>query len=177
MKHPIIFGVALLLVASSAQAQETSFTPDDDAVLSKCMASVQDAVSQTPDAPVLPSGNADNPHLPADCIGAASSICMDTPDGSTTVGMSQCMGRETDWWDTLLNANYQDLREALDDESFAALQTAQKHWIAFRDADCQYQYTRWREGTIRSTYFASCMLDATATRAITLGVYRDEGSY
>src|SRR5690606_18645498 len=104
MKHPISVGVALLLVASSAQAQETSFTPDDDAVLSKCMASVQDAVSQTPDAPVLPSGNADNPHLPADCIGAASSICMDTPDGSTTVGTSQCMGRETDWWDTLLNA-------------------------------------------------------------------------
>src|SRR5690606_31613204 len=40
------------------------------------------------------------------CIGGASTQCMATPGGDTTVGMSQCLESETRDWDKLLNINY-----------------------------------------------------------------------
>ena len=43
---------------------------------------------------------------PYDCVGAAADACMETPDGSSTVGMGYCLDAEWQWWDARLNQVY-----------------------------------------------------------------------
>ena len=38
------------------------------------------------------------------CVGSSAEACIDTPDGSTTVGMGFCLGAERRYWDARLNA-------------------------------------------------------------------------
>lgn len=159
--------LALMMTIAPLEAGQVPHTPEDDIAMTGCI----DRARAWLDGEGLPQKSDDPltaPHALADCIGAASGPCMETPDGMTTIGMSECLGRETDWWDTLLNAHYQTLRATLDTESFDALREAQRAWIAYSERHCQFQYTYWRDGTIRSTFYSSCVLDTTARRAIEL---------
>mgnify|MGYP002622176764 CR=1 FL=1 len=118
-----------------------------------------------------------------DCIGTAANACMEeTEGGYTTPGMAGCLDAEREYWDGELNAAYGELRARAQQfdadppieglpprpSSVDALRDMQRAWIAFRDAECGFRYTYWREGTIRSLFFGSCMLDLTARRAIDL---------
>lgn len=105
---------------------------------------------------------------PIECIGAVSNHCQEVPGGGSTVGMVQCLERETDFWDTLLNTRYEELAQALAPAAFEALQEAQRAWIAFRDAECAFEHAVWGDGTIRAVAGASCMLEITAERALGL---------
>lgn len=167
--------VALLGLAAPATAQEPQFTPEDEKLMVACIEAAAAHGADTGgelDQPVAP-GTIDQPRRTSDCIGAASGPCMEEPGGYSTVGMSQCLARETDWWDGELNARYARLRDGLDEESALALKDAQRAWIAWRDSKCEFEYIYWREGTIRSTYYGACMLDVTAARAIDLIDYSD----
>lgn len=175
MKSMRTFIAAAILAGAAppASAQDADFTPEDAALLSRCVDLARIAVTGVnitakSDAPAAPPRGANTPQKLEDCIGVAADPCMDSPEGSTTVGMTQCLARETAWWDSQLNARYAELRTTLDVESFAELRGAQRAWIAFRDADCSFRYAYWREGTIRSLFYGSCMLDLTAKRAIDL---------
>ena len=114
----------------------------------------------------------------AQCIGVVSGPCIETDEGSTTVGMMDCMGRETLAWDTILNDQWPKLmlqsRNNDADSGHAeadlpgeadTLREAQRAWIAFRDAECAHAYAQGGTGSIRSVYGASCLLDMTARRA------------
>ncbi len=161
----IITCLALSLSAQTTLAQEGGYEADDAKIMIKCL----DGVAAALTGDEAPLGDA-APRL-EDCIGAAANICMEQPDGYTTVGMSACMARETAWWDEKLNADYAELRDTLDAEAFSALREAQRAWIGFREAECNFHYSYWRDGTIRSTFFSSCMLDLTARRAIGLETF------
>ncbi|PTX56575.1 uncharacterized protein YecT (DUF1311 family) [Litoreibacter ponti] len=102
-----------------------------------------------------------------DCLGAASNDCQLKPGGSTTPGIAACIASETQAWDTLLNQEYQATRSTLPQHA-EALRTAQRAWIAFRDAECRLTYDRWSGGTIRSVAYANCLLVMTAERALAL---------
>jgi len=154
-----ITAVGLLATASSVVAQEV--TTDDEIQMQQCIETVHDIQS-----------SGENVSL-RECIGAASRVCMDQPGGSSTVGMSECTMRENAWWDQYLNFLYQDLKDSLTTEQFTKLRDAQRAWIKFRDTDCDFNYEYWKEGTIRSTFYTSCVLDKTATRAIELSGYMD----
>lgn len=149
-----------LLLAFPATAQEKpSFTPEDAEQMTACVADLSETV---------PAGQ--NP--PTDCVGAASNACMESEeDGTTTIGMTRCMARETAWWDGQLNVHYASLEETLAPELFATLRDAQRSWIDYRDASCGFEYELWSEGTIRSTVFAGCMMKLTAQRAQALERY------
>lgn len=170
---PLVLAASIAFVASPAWAQEPQFTPEDAAFMDHCVGLARIGV-QAPglpaktDSPAAPPRGADTPQRLQDCIGAASGPCMESPDGGTTMGMVDCLARETAWWDQLLNANYGTLRSDMEGEAFTALRDAQRAWIAFRDAECAFRYTFWREGTIRSLFYGSCRLDLTARRAIDL---------
>ncbi|MBO0903104.1 lysozyme inhibitor LprI family protein [Jiella sonneratiae] len=120
---------------------------------------------------------------PASCIEAVVTPCVDGLSSPTDQDVVACYERETKAWDALLNANYQ---ASLDDaKSYDAdvkanggdagaadsLKTAQRAWIAFRDAECDRLYNRNIDGTIRFSVFAVCQNRLTAERAIAL---RDE---
>lgn len=159
MRQLLILALGLVLTAP-AGAAEPAYLPEDAEQLQNCFEAVTD-INLDPDSAETPTYR--------DCIGVASTACQAEPDGQTTIGMVACSARETAWWNEILNHNYATLQEALDAETFEALREAQRNWIAFRDAECSFQYSYWREGTIRSLYGASCQLQMTAERALALG--------
>lgn len=121
------------------------------------------------------------------CIGVVTDPCQDAgPGGQTTLGMVDCLRRETRAWDRLLDEEYaaatawaqveDDAERPLFPEFAAraeALRTAQAAWVAFRDAECRLAYAAWGAGSIRSIAGAVCHRDMTAERAIALKALRE----
>jgi uncharacterized protein YecT (DUF1311 family) len=150
--------MALFLVFSApVLAGDATFTDEDDATLSTCVEAAGIALRSGGDV------------SETDCIGITSTVCMATAEGRSTLGTTQCAYAEGAWWDMLLNARYQSLREDLSPSLFETLRDAQRAWIAFRDADCQVRYDFWEGGSIRNPIIANCLLNKTANRAIELG--------
>ena len=113
-----------------------------------------------------------------DCLGQAANKCQDQLGGSTTIGIAQCVGAETDVWDAILNEEYGRTRHLFlkngGEDLTRSLRDAQPAWIAFRDADCALQYERWAAGSCRSIAHASCLLKMTASRAVVLREMAEE---
>jgi len=121
------------------------------------------------------------------CIGALALECMEKEDGGqTTIGMSMCNRAEAEFWDGLLNKEYQltmawakanDIEEAKFDPQFAnlanALRDAQRAWITFRDAECGLAYAVWGSGSMRQIAGSSCFADMVAERTIELRDIRE----
>lgn len=158
MKTPL--AAALFLIASVPQLSAQSLSVDPSAV--------QTCYDSTPIGATFP-----------ECLGSASDRCQLQDGGSTTIGITDCIMSENAAWDGLLNEAYKSLRATWadreggagglsGDELNASLRDAQRAWIAFRDAECNLQYDRYRGGTIRSIVGANCLMVMTASRAIVL---------
>lgn len=116
-----------------------------------------------------------NDGLVEPCLGTIADPCQETADGATTIGITECLATEARAADAVLNQNYAAALEgarAVDvelggtaPEAEDALRSAQRAWIAFRDAECGRLYALDRGGTIRSIVHADCMRRLTAQRA------------
>lgn len=117
------------------------------------------------------------------CRGKIAERCSDETEGGwSNLGMTACIRVEGQLWDELLNeewgmvtiwAENGDISEAeFFGEQFSgrskALLSAQRAWIAFRDAECELQYARWGSGSMRHPSHAACVSDMTAERVIAL---------
>ena len=89
--------------------------------------------------------------------------CMNEADG-VTAGMLDCIGEELNTQDARLNGAYQKLRSQLSVERKTALQGAQRLWIQYRDANCDF-YNDPEGGTLHRVMASDCMLRETAERA------------
>ncbi|MEO1638990.1 MAG: lysozyme inhibitor LprI family protein [Pseudomonadota bacterium] len=139
-----------LLTAASAQAQDLSF---DSIHTEACL---EEAV-----------GVAER-HA---CIGASANQCMETPSGSSTVGMGFCLSEEWQFWDARLNNVYQQLRRQQADAEPVLnerLQEMQRAWITFRDARCDYEFVQWGGGTGGGPALSACLMQATAEQVFVL---------
>lgn len=159
------FGLAAALLMAGPVLAEDETVIYSDAPTAGCLA----AAADTTDAMRA-------------CVGLASEKCVNASDyGSTTIGMMECAGKETAFWDAKLNATYQELMarakkaDAMnaDDprviEKIAdSLRAMQRSWIAYRDATCTFQYSLGMGGTIASTLASNCQLDMTADQYIYL---------
>jgi uncharacterized protein YecT (DUF1311 family) len=94
---------------------------------------------------------------------ARFSSCMDQA-GGVTVEMLGCIGEELNTQDARLNGAYQKLRSQLSAERQKALQAAQRLWIQYRDANCDF-YHDPEGGTLHRVMAADCRLRETAERA------------
>lgn len=104
----------------------------------------------------------------------AFQTCLDSPDGQSTAGMVQCVGKELTVQDAALNAAYRDLVADMTPDQKAGLQKAQRAWIVFRDADCQSRYSPdW--GSMSTITANLCVLRRTVERTIELETFLDEG--
>ena len=150
----------LLLAASMATAQDLPYSPE---ATETCLAKA-----------ILPSED-------EACIGTSAQLCIDTPDGYTTVGMGFCLGYERDYWDARLNAAYGQLMEiekSVDDEmtklgssvpsSAEALRNMQRAWITFRDSACSYEAVQWGGGSGAGPAVANCQMVITGQQALRL---------
>ena len=82
-----------------------------------------------------------------------------------TIGMIECIVAETSRQDARLNRVYKKAMGALESpERKKQLQTAQRAWIKFRDANCDFYYDP-DGGSMARVSANQCMLTSTANRA------------
>jgi uncharacterized protein YecT (DUF1311 family) len=91
------------------------------------------------------------------------SACMDQ-SGGVTASMLSCIGAETTRQDARLNKAYKDVMAQLSPARKKQLQDAQRLWIKYRDANCQF-YADPEGGTAAWVNAASCVMTATAARS------------
>ena len=100
-------------------------------------------------------------------LGAAVSAFADDAEQScdgSTYEIVDCQKGKLAVLDKRLNAAYQQaLKQAVSDKQREQLRKAQRLWVQYRDANCEYY--ELGEGTIARVYGGSCMLDLTRTRA------------
>ncbi len=93
--------------------------------------------------------------------------CMDRAAG-VTVSMVDCIDAEAKRQDVLLNANYKQAVKRLSAQRQQSLLKAQRAWLAFRDAQCSFEYDP-EGGTMAHVISADCFRSMTARRAEFLG--------
>lgn len=81
---------------------------------------------------------------------------------STTVSIVDCVNKQAKKWDTRLNKSYKALMERSDAAQQAPLKSAQRQWIQYRDANCQFYALG--DGSISQINAAECMRAMTQER-------------
>ena len=103
-------------------------------------------------------------------LSASFAACMDK-SGGVTAEMHACISAEHTRQDQQLNRNYQILMAELIPERKKQLQAAQRLWLQYRDANCQF-YLDPDGGTAAGVAAADCVLQMTANRARELAALR-----
>ena len=162
---------AFAMAVSAAVAEESTeeLLAKDSAVVQACLdvAEARRVVAEAPeDSNAVSPGETEKEkkagperHLEAaslmagyaaeSCIGVVSDPCMETEEASSTNGMMDCYGRESDVWDARLNASYRErmapqtgptnaVTDAMEARQLRKIQAA---WIPFRDATCEVLYS------------------------------------
>lgn len=118
-------------------------------------------------AAALLAGTMSLPAAPAsardDGLTAEFGACMDA-SGGVTFDMIDCMSAEHERQDARLNQAYKAVMAGLGDDRKDALRAAQRAWIQFRDANCDFHYDP-QGGTLARVEANSCMMSETAERA------------
>lgn len=100
---------------------------------------------------------------------------IDCDQASATMEIDICMSREYERADAELNDRYERLRAQLqrfeDEVECAAcsgmsrmLVEAQRHWIGFRDRDCDAVYAHAADGSGRNQAMLECLIEHTRIR-------------
>ncbi|MHB2266151.1 lysozyme inhibitor LprI family protein [Aliihoeflea sp. PC F10.4] len=84
------------------------------------------------------------------------------PDAVSTIDIVECLGEIYTEQDARLNTAYRSAIDPLEGERRTLLRDAQRSWVAFRDANCQFY--RSGEGTIAAIEGTSCMVETTRSR-------------
>ncbi|MFC7368854.1 lysozyme inhibitor LprI family protein [Vreelandella zhaodongensis] len=82
----------------------------------------------------------------------------------STLDMVTCISNEYERQDQRLNENYQQLRSQLSSERRDQLLTAQRAWITYKEANCDF-YADPEGGTLARINANSCLLNETTKRA------------
>ena len=90
---------------------------------------------------------------------------QDCPDDSQA-GLNQCAGDAYKKADAALNATYRQVMARLKDSEAAAksLVAAQRAWIAYRDAECDFMSSGVEGGSARPMIVAQCLEQLTTRR-------------
>lgn len=88
--------------------------------------------------------------------------CYNDPNWNTA-SLSICMGEEIDRQDALLNKSYKRMISFLSDDRKKALKDAQRAWIKYRDANCNW-YNDPDGGTSAGISAQQCYLNMTVSR-------------
>ena len=164
------FAVAVFATLAAAEETAEEMLARDAAVVQACIdvAEARRAVAEAPeDANGVSPGAMEKDkktgpegHLEAaarlagyaaeSCIGVLSGPCMETEEASSTNGMMDCYGRESDVWAARLNASYRErmapqtgpatnaVTDAIEAKQLRKIQAA---WIPWRDATCEVLYS------------------------------------
>ena len=99
------------------------------------------------------------------------SACMDK-SGGVTIDMLDCISAETKRQDARLNEAYKEAMAQLSPARKKQLQDAQRAWIKYRDANCNF-YADPDGGTMATVSANDCFMSATAARAKELEGFKE----
>ena len=85
-------------------------------------------------------------------------------NAQTQAEMNDCAAKEYRAADQKLNKLYADLSSKLEPERLAKLKEAQRAWIKFRDADCEFQAYLNKGGTIYPLVYDGCLTENANNR-------------
>lgn len=96
----------------------------------------------------------------------APAAALDCTNANTQAEMNQCAGESFQEADQALNQAYGDLMGGFGEQEDLkeALREAQRAWIRFRDAECDFRTFSSRMGSIYPTLRAACLEDLTRAR-------------
>lgn len=105
------------------------------------------------------------------CSGSA--LADDCADANTQADMNICAEQEFAKADARLNELYHQINARLKDDKSAhdQMKTAQRAWIAFRDAECAFVGSAAEGGSIQPFIISGCKTELTLTRNEQFGNY------
>ena len=89
--------------------------------------------------------------------------------GGVDPQLHACDAAEITSRDAVLNQSYRKLLAAITPARQALLRTAERDWIAFRDAECAFRRSADAGGSDAVLVYDACRLDLTARRIDDLG--------
>ena len=98
---------------------------------------------------------------------------VDCANASDQATMNQCAGQEYKAADKELNAVYQQITARLKDnaEGKKLLVSAQRAWIGFRDAECNFSASGVAGGSVYPLIYSNCVTSVTKVRTEALKQY------
>ncbi|AXI62562.1 urease-associated protein [Pseudomonas kribbensis] len=98
---------------------------------------------------------------------------VDCANASDQATMNQCAGQEYKAADKELNAVYQQITARLKDnaEGKKLLVNAQRAWIGFRDAECNFSASGVAGGSVYPLIYSNCLTSVTKVRTEALKQY------
>ncbi|WP_347927483.1 lysozyme inhibitor LprI family protein [Pseudomonas helvetica] len=96
--------------------------------------------------------------------------CANAADQRT---MSECAAKDYKKADTQLNALYKQINDRLKDnlESKKLLVGAQRAWVAFRDAECEFSASGVAGGSVYPMIYSNCLAGLTLKRVEAFKTY------
>ncbi|MFJ5329100.1 lysozyme inhibitor LprI family protein [Pectobacterium versatile] len=95
----------------------------------------------------------------------AQTAALDCNNANTQLDMNQCAVQEYKKVDGELNRLYQNVvKRVVIEEHKALLKSAQRKWIAYRDADCEFQTFPTTGGSVHGMVYSQCLTEKTAER-------------
>jgi len=160
MRAPLV-ALALLVLAPATARADPEFDPT--------------AAERKTIADCLEQSGSDELKAMSACIGLIADPCPEAP-GANTMTIVACQEREEKIWDGYLNDWYGEAVKRLKDDpnALAALKDAQRAWIVFRDAKCDYWEKRYAGGTFASIAAGNCMRVTTGQRALEMRAIFDD---
>lgn len=103
----------------------------------------------------------------------ALAFARDCADAATQSDMTACYGDAFKAADKALNATYARIGQRLrdDPDTKKLLVTAERAWVAFRDAECAFSASGAEGGTIFPMTVSICMTELTKARTAQLATF------
>ncbi|MDB5780140.1 lysozyme inhibitor LprI family protein [Caballeronia mineralivorans] len=102
---------------------------------------------------------------------------LDCKNASDQLRLDECAGKDFKASDAKLNEVYRALSAKTSQKGKASLQSAQRAWLAYRDAQCQFETMGTIDGSIHPMVYASCMdkLTQAQTKLLSAQLHCEEG--
>ncbi len=95
---------------------------------------------------------------------AAGIMAADCDKAETQMEMNTCAADAYNVADKALNSSYRQVLKRMSGDQKTLLQTAQRRWIAYRDADCDFMTSSTRGGSIHPMLISQCLQNKTEQR-------------
>lgn len=96
---------------------------------------------------------------------APSGPPSDPCSGTTQLDMNECAAQRFEAARARLELHYGTALGCLNTESAEELRQVQRAWLAYRDAECQWQAAPYEGGSIQPLVFVGCLAELTERRA------------